>query len=94
MMSADITARWRFKKDVLTGLRVSLNDEQATEFLAGVISDLDDGSHLFSVEASRRLSGNLKVSLGGRVFADIPSGAAAYSLRRDDFLQLEFAWFF
>lgn len=60
------------------GLRVSLNDAQPTKFLSGVITDSDDGSHLLSVEASRRLSENLKVRLEGRAFADIPSGATTF----------------
>ncbi|MEM7407724.1 MAG: hypothetical protein AAF458_20705 [Pseudomonadota bacterium] len=83
-----------FQKDVLVGLRLALNDEESTELLAGVITDLDDGSHLFSVEASRRLSDNLKLSVEGRVFADLPTGAPFYTVRRDDYLQLELAWFF
>jgi hypothetical protein len=83
-----------FQKDVLAGLRLTLNDENSTEFLAGVVTDLDDGSHLLSVEASRRVGVDLKLTLEARAFADITSRASIYSLRRDDFVQLELAWFF
>ena len=83
-----------FQKDMLVGLRLALNDVPSTELLAGVISDLDDGSHLFSLEGSRRLSDNLKLSVEGRIFSDVPTGSPFRSLRRDDYVQLELAWFF
>ena len=83
-----------FQKDVLLGLRLALNDEQSTEMLAGVITDLDDGSHLFSLEGSRRLSDNLKLTVEGRIFSDVPQRSPFRTLRRDDYVQFELAWFF
>lgn len=83
-----------FQKDMLVGVRLALNDVPSTELLAGVISDLDDGSHLFSLEGSRRLSDNLKLSVEGRIFSDVPTGSPFRSLRRDDYVQLELAWYF
>ena len=83
-----------FQKDVLVGVRLALNDEQSTDLLAGIVTDMDDGSHLFRLEASRRLTNNLKLNVEGRMFADVPQASPFRSLRHDDYLQLQLTWFF
>lgn len=83
-----------FQNDVLAGLRLALNDEQSTEMLVGAISDLDNGSVLMSLEASRRIGDSWKVSIEGRAWFDIPRGDPLFSVRGDDYLQIEIARYF
>ena len=83
-----------FQKDVLTALRLTLNDEQDTVVLAGVISDLDNGARFYSAEASRRLGDAWKLSLEARAWFDVPADDPLFSIRRDDYVQLRLAWFF
>ncbi len=84
-----------FEDDLFAGVRLTLNDPQSTDLLAGVISDLSGDGHLASVEASRRIGDRYRLSVEARLFlspqADDP---IAYPLRRDSLLQLELARYF
>ncbi len=83
-----------FQDDVFVGLRLTLNDVQSTELLAGVIADRRSGERFYSVEASRRLGESWTVSLEGRWFSGGEPGSLLHALRNDDYLQLEAAWHF
>ncbi len=83
-----------FANDTFIGARLTLNDEQSTEFLAGIITDNNDSSRLFTLETSRRLGENWKITLEGRAFTNIPNNDALTGLRNDDYLQLELARYF
>ena len=83
-----------FQNDAFVGLRWTLNDVQSSTALAGCIVDLDDGGSLCSVEASRRGGQSWLVSLEARVFSGLDAQDPLFSLRRDDYLQLEFAYYF
>ncbi len=83
-----------FDDDLFTGLRLTLNDAQSTEALAGCILDLDTSARFCSVEASRRLGDDWVLSLEARTFTDVPEDDPLFSLRRDDYLQLELAHHF
>jgi len=83
------------QNDVMFGLRLTVNDPASTSVLAGVSQDLDNSSRLFSIEASRRFGDHWKLSLEGRGFFDVPQDAPLlYSLRDDDYIQLELAYYF
>ena len=43
-----------FQNDLFVGARLAMYDVSDTQFLGGVTFDFDDGSQVFSVEASRR----------------------------------------
>lgn len=84
-----------FGNDVMIGGRFTLNDEQSTEFLAGIILDLDDKARLLSLESSRRIGDAWKLTLEARLFNNIDrSSTLLYNWRNDDFIQAEIAWYF
>ncbi|OMH32129.1 hypothetical protein [Motiliproteus sp. MSK22-1] len=74
--------------DLYLGARLTLNDAQSTEFLAGIGQDLDHSSYSLFVEASRRFGANWKVSLDARIFDTDESIDALYAVRKDDMMQL------
>lgn len=83
-----------FADHIFLGLRLALNDVQSTEALLGSITDRRSGATLVSLEASRRLGEHWKLSLEVRVFAYIPATDPLFSVRRDDYVQLELAYYF
>jgi hypothetical protein len=90
----DDQATTPFANDLMIGTRITLNDEQSTEVLAGIITDLDKNSVLLNIEASRRLGDNWKLSLEARAYTNIETSDPLYSLREDGHLQAELAWYF
>ncbi|TJY59944.1 hypothetical protein E4T66_12235 [Sinimarinibacterium sp. CAU 1509] len=83
-----------FQNDLFVGTRLTPNDVASTEFLAGVVVDLDHGGLFASVETSRRLGSAGKLALELRIFADAQSQDPLYLLRDDDYLQLEYTHYF
>lgn len=83
-----------FADDLMLGARLTLNDEQSTEFLFGIILDSDDDTRLFTLESSRRLGADWKITLEGQAFTNIDSGDLLTGIRNDDYLQLELARYF
>ena len=90
----DEAASGFFDDDIMTGLRLALNDEQSTEALLGVIIDRDSHESLVSLEASRRLSDHWKMSLEIRSFQHVDSQSPLYSLRNDDFILIDISYYF
>ena len=84
-----------FEDDVMMGLRWTKNDANDTNVLVGVIADRDDTSRIYSIEASRRIAESLKLNIEARVFEGITtSSSPLYSVRQDDFIQVELAYYF
>ncbi len=83
-----------FQDDVMAGVRITLNDEQSTEALMGLISDLEYASNSFSIEASRRLYDRFKVNIEARFFDSNEPRDLAWGFRKDDYLQMSLAWYF
>lgn len=84
-----------FEDDVMVGLRWTKNDENDTSLLVGVVADRDDSSRLYSIEASRRIAESLKLNFEARIFEGLTDlSSPLYSLRQDDFVQLELAYYF
>jgi hypothetical protein len=80
--------------DILTGIRVTFNDQAGSEVLAGLALDRDSSAQIISVEASRRFGSSVKASLEAYAFIDVPIGDPLYPLRDDDFVSLEIACYF
>lgn len=80
--------------DLFVGARLTLNDAQSTELLAGMGQSLEGRGHSLLVEASRRLGSHWKLSVDGRVFSSSEPDALLYSLRRDDMLQMTLERYF
>jgi hypothetical protein len=80
--------------DIFAGIRISPNDEQSTEFLAGGVVDIDTRTAFVFVEVSRRIRERWKVELDARIFANVAETDILFDLRNDSFLQLRIARYF
>jgi hypothetical protein len=84
-----------FENDLFFGLRLAANDAAGSELLAGISQDLDNRGSILSLEASRRLTDRLKVYLEAWAFIDAqPGDYYLYSIRDDDFVRLQFFYYF
>jgi len=83
-----------FQNDALIGLRLALNDEQSLAGLLGIITDLDGGGQLLTLEASRRFGSNIKARLLMTLFQNIDDDATFSGFENEDNLQLDMAYFF
>ena len=75
------------------GVRLALNDVEATEFLGGMTVDRHTKNRGYFVETSRRLNNNYKVELEGRFFSG-KGDAGARAFETEDFIQLKLVRFF
>lgn len=80
--------------DLFGGVRITLNDVEGTEILAGALADVDDGAVFASVEASRRLAGALTLDLTGRLFVSGDPAEPLHWFRRDDYVEASAAYHF
>lgn len=82
-----------FDDDFFLGTRITLNDVQDTEFLAGIIVDDNTGGTQGSVEFQRRIGNRILLELEARFFDD--SGDALLSaFETDDVLQARVTFYF
>lgn len=88
------TAFTPYQDDVMLGVRWSANDAQGTQFLTTVVLDRRTSERAYNLEASRRLNGRLTVSLEARAFHASAPAEFLFSVRRDDYAQVEFTYFF
>lgn len=94
-MYDDWQALTPFQNDWMTGLRLVLNDQQSSELLIGNIFDLDDGSQLWSLEASRRIGDNWKLELTGRWLTNVGNDNSWYQVyKQDDLVSLRGVYYF
>ncbi len=83
-----------FQNDVFVGSRLSFNDTESTELLAGAFVDLENSSKSLRVEASRRIGKGLKLNIEAQVFMDIDKTDPLKIFEKDDYLQLELQKYF
>ena len=84
-----------FENDTMLGVRWTRNDVNDTNVLLGVIADNQDSSRIYSIEAKQRVGTNMKLTLEARWFRGINTMSdLLYSLRKDDYLQLELTYYF
>jgi hypothetical protein len=83
-----------FENDIMLGMRLTLNDAQSTEFLAGAVLDIESNASFYLLETSRRLGDRWKLSLEAYIYGNMPTDDLAYGFRNEDFIQLELAWYF
>ncbi len=79
--------------DFFAGVRLTLNDTQDTNVLAGAVIDRHNQATLISMELQRRLGERLTLELEARVFLNVPESDGLFSLSRDDYIQLRLSWF-
>ena len=87
-------ANTAFQNDITTALRWALNDEQSSEVLLGIITDLNDTQVASFVEASRRLGDEFKLTVEARSFNNTVTGRPLHDFREDDFLRVDLGWYF
>jgi len=83
-----------FQNDILVALRLAVNDAASSEALLGVIYDLDYQEYLVSLEASRRFADSWKAILEIRTFNKVDNDSLLNGIARDDFIQLDIAYYF
>ena len=82
------------QNDVFTGVRLSFNDIQDTQFLAGSIFDIEHTTKLYFVESQRRLGESWKLSIEARIFNNVDIEEFTFFIRKDSFLQLSLSRYF
>jgi hypothetical protein len=80
--------------DIMVGVRLALNDEDSTDILVGSIIDINQQNFSVSLEGSRRVMDDWKLSMEGRMLFNTPKADPIYSIRRDSFFQIELARYF
>lgn len=80
--------------DVFLGTRLTFNDMQSTELLAGIGQDMDHGGSALLLEASRRLGDSWKASIDIRMFNSDDSSDPLFTVRQDDLAQLTLERYF
>jgi hypothetical protein len=83
-----------FENDFFAGMRLTLNDAQSTDFLAGALIDVDTQATFLNVEASRRIRDRWKIEAEGRAFLNVGPTDLLFSLREDHHLQVRIARYF
>lgn len=83
------------QNDIMLGSRIVFNNIDSTEILLAYVQDLDEsGSRSGFVEASGRINDNWKWRFDAWFFSsDIPSDFVFF-VRRDDFVELSFEYYF
>ena len=83
-----------FEDDLFLGSRLSLNDVEGSELLAGVILDLDQEERIFTLEFERRLTDHLNLEIEGQFYDNVDSGDVLEGFARDTYLEVRLSWHF
>jgi len=84
-----------FQKDWMTAVRWVWNDEQSTEVLFGNIYDLDNGSQIWQLEASRRIGESWKAEVTGRWVNNVANNdTLLQTYKENDLLSLKLNYFY
>lgn len=83
-----------FQNDLFIGARLTFNDVQSTQFLAGGFFDLDNAGRSFRIEASRRLGESWRLALELQTLSNISKNDPLFGLQKDDFVQIDIGYFF
>lgn len=92
--SRDDASTVLFQNDLFIATRFSFNDAQSSSILAGGFIDMDDQSQVFRLEASRRIHDNATISFETQVFSHVGPNNISFGFKDNDFVELEFSWFF
>ncbi len=82
-----------YENDIMGGIRLAINDMASSNILLGLIRDLDSGSTIIGIEASRRLGDSLRLTLDASFFIDMEYSDPAFAMARDDCIKLELVWY-
>jgi hypothetical protein len=84
----------RLQSDVFVATRLTFNDIQSTQVLAGVMIDTGGAGRSYNIEAERRIGDSWKVSLEARGVFHAKPGDFDYQFRRDNLVRLDLARYF
>ena len=93
-MYDDWEAITSFQNDLMVGIRFVMNDTQSTELLVGGITDLEDGSQFWSLEASRRIGDNWKAEVLARAVANVDDKNTISAYKQDDLFSFRLYYYF
>ena len=82
-----------YQNDIMGGLRLLVNDLNDSTVLFGIIRDLDSGSTILAVEASRRLGDSIRLNLDASFFVNMDYNDPAFAMAKDDFIKLEMVYY-
>jgi hypothetical protein len=88
------SAAFGMDDDVFMGLRLVLNDSDATEAMLGMVNDLNGDGRSLLIEASRRMGENWKLYMEGRWMRSINRSDAIYPARFDSYIQVGAEFYF
>ncbi len=83
-----------FDDDLFLGTRLTFNDMQSTNLLAGIVIDSNEQEWFFNLEAERRLGENYFLEARLRVFKGDLRLNQLFAFDRDDYLQVSLARYF
>ncbi len=83
-----------FQDDIFLGMRYAFNDAQDTEILAGGLYDFDFSSRSLRVELQRRFSDSWKLESEFQLFSNVSSEDPLDQFSRDDYFQVDLAYYF
>jgi len=92
--SADGESLSPMQNDLFIGSRFALNDIASSEFLAGIVYDLDDSSTSLSFEGSTRVGDNLRITANLYFFENIDEANALKPFEDDDQIEFKAEYFF
>lgn len=90
----DRRATTPFQNDTFFGMRLSANDMASSELLLGVIADNGSSGSMTFMEASRRLSPHVKLTVEGRFYHNLADFDPSSGLANDDHLLMNIAYYF
>ncbi|MEE2693990.1 MAG: hypothetical protein VX884_00750 [Pseudomonadota bacterium] len=80
--------------DIFFGGRLALNDEADSQALVGALQDINSSTRQYFIEASRRITDGVKLTLEAQLFSAVGADDPLQGLKDDDFLRLELAYFY
>ncbi|KAA1160219.1 hypothetical protein EU508_10755 [Pseudoalteromonas fuliginea] len=89
------TAQALYQNDLFLGWRLALNDFNGTEMLFGISQDLDNSDeYSIKLETSSRINVHWKWQIEAWLFETNKSDSPLYSLKQDDFLEINIFYHF
>lgn len=82
------------QNDIAFGFRFAFNDVDDSSILFATSVDLDNDSQFYSFEANTRLSDRWSVAAEARVFSNTALTDPAYSLRDEDYFEIDLKHYF
>ncbi len=92
--SRDEQADHLFQNDLMTGVRVALNDANSTELLLTLISDLENQGKTIQFDFDRRIGPNFTVNLGGQWWRDTENDASLSTFSAENNVRFRLNWYF